>query len=74
MLVYCTICHHSYCFDINQKKNYESDQFGAIETNKRDKDGKMIYKYGIMSCYHHEHRTSYVDEDSIDDIPSVTPA
>ena len=74
MLVYCTIYHYNYCFDVNQKKNCESNQFGAIITNKRDKDGKTIYRYGIMSCYHHEHHQSYVGDGNITDLPSVTPA
>ena len=63
MLV-CTICHHSYCFDVNMKKRNDVNIFGAIDTQKKDKDDKRIFKYGILSCYHHEHQNSYiVDED-----------
>ena len=74
MLVYCTICHHNFCFDVNQKKTSEANQFAAINTDTKDKDGKPIFKYGIMSCYHHEHPASYTTNVTSDttDLPRVT--
>ena len=81
LLVYCTVCHHNYCFDVNTKKSDSThnitDKFGAIDTKKRDKDNKTIYKYGIIFCFHHEHPFSfpvYEDENDTRDLPSVTPA
>ena len=50
MLVYCMVCHHNYCFDVNPKKSDSStEKFGAIDTNKKDKDNRPIYKYSIIS-------------------------
>ena len=37
------------------KKTVKSDQFGAINTNNADKDGNLIFKYGIMPCFYHDH-------------------
>ena len=33
------------------KKSSESNQFGAINTNNKDKDGKMIFKCRIMPFF-----------------------
>ena len=80
-MVYCIVCHHNYCFDVNTKKldsAYSSaDKFGAIDTQKRDKDNKTIYKYGIISYFHHEHPLSFHVDEVVNDtnnLPSVTPA
>ena len=58
---------------MNQKKTNNLDTFGAIDTNKRDKHDKTIFKYGIISCYHHEHPALYQQvTDNSNDLPSVT--
>ena len=77
MLIYCSICHHNYYFDINEKKLNSSNTIGAIDTNTRDKDTKKIFKYGIVSCYHREHSVSCpitANKDENEDLPRVTPA
>ena len=58
MLVCCTTCHHNFCFDVNPNKASDANQFEAINTDTKDKDGEPIFKNGIMSCYHHENMTS----------------
>lgn len=80
MLVYCAVCHHNYCLNVNTKKSdsayINTDKYGAINTQKRDKDNKTIYKYGIISCLHHKHPLSFpVDKDENDtsNLPIVTP-
>ena len=43
----------------------------------KDNENKSIYKYGIISCYHHEHPASFpieLNEDDIGGLPSITPA
>ena len=77
MLVYCTIYHHKYCFDVKKKELTESNSFGVIETIKKDKENKTIYKYCILSCFQYEHPVSYPQEtndNGTGDLPSVTPA
>ena len=44
-----------------------------MNTNKKDKYGKLIFKYGIMSCFYHDHHTYYFGDEHAD-LPSVTPA
>jgi len=76
-LVYCTTCHHNYCLDTNLAKDSDSNRIGAMAIKTRDNENKPIYKYGIISCYHHEHPASFpieLNEDDIGGLPSVTPA
>ena len=77
MVVYFTICHHNFCFDVSPNKSSDSNVFGAIDTKKRDRDNKKIFRYGILSCFHHEHPISFPqNEDEYDtgNLPSITPA
>ena len=75
-VVYCTICHHSYCMDINRKKTNDSNMFGSIDTGMNDASGKKIFKYGIISCYHHEHPVPLLPAEDCENessLPHVTP-
>ena len=42
LLVYCTICHHNFCFDVNQNKSTDSNMFGSIDTHMTDTNNKAI--------------------------------
>ena len=59
MLVCCATCHHNFCFDASPNKASDVNQFVAINTDTKDKDGKPTLKHGVMSCYHYEHPASY---------------
>ena len=74
MLVHRTTYHHNFVFDVNQNKASDVDQFEVINTDTKDKYGKPIFKYDIMSCYHHEHPASYPPNMTSDttDLSNVT--
>ena len=73
--VYCTICHHTYCFGKN-KPPLKLNLIGAIDTKKKDKNNKKIFKYCIMTCFHLEHPAAFpltTDSEDTDALPNVTP-
>ena len=73
MLFHCTMCHHNHCFDICKNNSSESPTFEAISTNKKDKDVKLTFKHGIVSCFHYVHRASCLGDDEIDSSSATPP-
>ena len=59
------------------KKSTDTNCFGSINTGKIDDKNKMVYKYGIVSCFHHEHPRFYQvtrNDDDESNVPTITPA